>query len=483
MQLEYRQKKQLVLVIIAAAILIIGLLSLLLITGGGGTKNTEDGGKLMTVKITEDVSPIYKNPGKGFVFYGVPPQTLDGDEIAKGNLIYSRMNWVDMEPEEKQYNWDRIDKMIASAKELDMKIALGFIAASSDYGPEDGYVTPKWVFDAGARYYEVTDSRNVTNKIPYWESNPIFLEKQNQFIKALAERYDGNPYVEFVDIRGFGNWGEFHIGNIGISDSKESILHISSDDLFRDYIKPYIDAFKTTQLMLPYGQASHLDAYKKAVSEGVGMRRDGIPDWSDGGDIEFAAGKVMTVTEYTDSLKNLTNSGIWNDNKVFDALIKARVSYTEISRGTGYGDNLNFIEEKKVLMQRLANRIGYHFVAESVTVPSVIYSGKDTDVSMTWKNKGVTRLFNEPCYMALSLIDGAGKVVAVSWLSDVDVHSFEPGDTSFKSSVKFDGVKSGDYSLAVAMFLDKSAEKPGYRLGIEGEKNGWYTVVPEITVR
>jgi hypothetical protein len=48
---------------------------------------------------------------------------------------------------------------------------------------------------------------------PYWEpyyKDPVFLDKLDRFLAAMAKRYDGNPNVAFIDIGSFGVWGEGH---------------------------------------------------------------------------------------------------------------------------------------------------------------------------------------------------------------------------------------------------------------------------------
>lgn len=429
-----------------------------------------------TITLAEDTTPIYRNPGKGFVFYGVIPDTLSAEEIAKGNLVYCRIEWATLEPKEGQYQWWIVENYLKQAQKYGMKFALGVMNASGGYGPEDGYTTPKWVFDAGARYYEITDDRGVVNKIPYWKENPIFFQKLGNFIKALSKRYNGHPDFAFIDIRSFGNWGEFHTGGIEHTDQGEFIGYLTANEVFDLYIDPYIKAFPDTQLMLPYGMTAHKAAYEKAVAQGVGMRRDGIPDWSDGSDIAFASGRVMTVAEYGDTLQALVNSGKWDDQKVTEALMRAGVSYAEIGRGTGYDGNLNFIEHRKDFMASIANKIGYHFVLESVKLPMTVRKNQSFSLTANWANKGVTRLFNEPCHVAVALLDKNGKAVDICWPDTVDPKKWTPGKHTEKSTVKFAKAKKGTYRLAVGLFLKKENQKPDYRLGNKGETGGWYTI-------
>ena len=429
----------------------------------------------------ESHEPIFKNPGKGFVIYGEPDISdlteITPEELSLGSVLYHRWMWSDMEPGENTFCFEKLERDIDFALKHGMKYAFGILNASFDFCPEDGYAVPKWVFDAGARYYEVTDSRGVINRIPYWENNPIFLDKHNEFLKKLAKRYDGDPRVAFIDVRNYGNWGENHIGLINKSDGGEDIPEISADTLETYYYAPYLSYFKKTQLIIPFGQRAHQEAYERAVAQGVGMRRDGIPDWDDGGDIAFVGGRAPTITEYTATLKELVGNNVWDDENVYAAILKANASYTEISRGTGRRGQLNFIREKRALMERLCNRIGYHFVLrllEIETDSSELTAGTDIPIRMTWENKGVAPLFGESCYPAMALIDGAGEVVEICLLPDMDVHSLKPGITEIQSTLHFG--ENGIYNLAVGMLLSENDMIPAYRLGMADERNGWYTL-------
>ena len=44
---------------------------------------------------------------------------------------------------------------------------------------------------------------------PVWD-DPIFLAKLDKFLAAFAARYDGKPWLRYVDIGSIGDWGEGH---------------------------------------------------------------------------------------------------------------------------------------------------------------------------------------------------------------------------------------------------------------------------------
>jgi hypothetical protein len=70
--------------------------------------------------------------------------------------------------------------------------------------------TLEWVYRVDARYEEVNGFME-----PDYD-DPVFLEKVENFVRAMAERYDGDSGTAFVDVGHFGMWG----GTYGIHDPR-----------------------------------------------------------------------------------------------------------------------------------------------------------------------------------------------------------------------------------------------------------------------
>ena len=124
-------------------------------------------------------------------------------------MVYLRLAWSYLEPEEGHFNWSVVDtpaqRWIAKGK----KVALRF--TTSETGQQI-YATPEWVRKAGAQG-TFTRNRQVVTEGGVWEPNfddPVFLEKLERFLAAAGRRYDGNPNIAFVDVGTLGVWGEGH---------------------------------------------------------------------------------------------------------------------------------------------------------------------------------------------------------------------------------------------------------------------------------
>ena len=179
----------------------------------------------VTVK-PENTDEILVNPDMGLVMfhysnrqwaYGQLQERGDTLDWFPGvSTIYFRLPWCLLEPQEGQYRWDLFDSYAAPWIAAGKQIAFRVTCCESRYT----YATPEWVKDAGAKgWFFKMKMMKIYGKDPpgaetdIWEpdyGDPVFLKKLENFLKAMARRYNGKPYVAFMDIGTIGMWGEGH---------------------------------------------------------------------------------------------------------------------------------------------------------------------------------------------------------------------------------------------------------------------------------
>ncbi len=228
-------------------------------------------------KIIQDNDDVLLNPGKGLVYYA---RRLTYDDEHKynfnwvsqemldiSNVIYTRYDWSELQKEEGVFDFTLIDEGIEDCIKYNKKFAFGVMCA--DVSTEEPYVTPKFVFDRGAKYN--LGGNNGKQYIPDWKDE-TFLKYVNEFIKALGEKYNGNPNVAFIDIRSYGNYGEQHLFGLDVldesgqeMDEKEYIKQnrVEPEFLKEKYIEPYMQAFPDTHLIIPWGEDSFNNIYEE----------------------------------------------------------------------------------------------------------------------------------------------------------------------------------------------------------------------------
>jgi hypothetical protein len=177
-----------------------------------------DGDSILLKKFWDE-SKVCNNPHKGWYHhyydnglanYGSLLKEGDFLEDFPGlNHIYLRLAWSYLEPVEGEFHWDVIDRIIDPWVSKGYGIA--FRITCKETTKDQIFAAPKWVMDAGAKgeYFSNPWSKGWKNWEPDY-GDPIFLEKLENFHKAFAERYDRKPWVEYIDIGSYGDWGEGH---------------------------------------------------------------------------------------------------------------------------------------------------------------------------------------------------------------------------------------------------------------------------------
>jgi hypothetical protein len=392
----------------------------------------------ITVK-TEDTGAALVNPRMGWTMhfysnvarnYGSglePSDTLD--DFPGLSTVYLRLPWAYLEPEQGRYNWAILDtpaqRWIAKGKRITLRLT-----CSENWMT---YATPKWVKDAGAKgiFYQYGKGRVPEDEGGAWDpfyDDPIFVEKLDTFLAAYAQRYDGNPNVEFVDVGTYGLWGEGHTHASSQQDSFElQKLHI---DLHRKH-------FKKTLLCISDDYAGHdkpgtrFPITDYALSKGVTIRDDSIMvqppprSWYHAEMAQAFWPQLPVILEH-EHYGGSKQRGAWKPELWLKSVEDYHASFMSI-----HGWPREILSENREIIDRINLRIGYRLQPVSVTWPRTVtiattqdaftaYTdvakhgdvGQRFQVEWSWANKGVA-----PCYPggypALTLKAEDGGIVSV----------------------------------------------------------------------
>ena len=162
-----------------------------------------------------DDKTILENPHKGWYYHYVDNgmhRPFYRDRVAPGyyfedvpalKQIYLRLDWVDIEPEEGKFDWSYVDRVMEEWGAKGFTFSFRFCTYEAGLLGRE-YATPKWVFDKGAKSYNIKGFHE-----PVYD-DPIFLENLDRFLAECGRKLDGHPLVEYVDVGCYGTWGEFH---------------------------------------------------------------------------------------------------------------------------------------------------------------------------------------------------------------------------------------------------------------------------------
>ena len=404
-----------------------------------------------------ETDETFANPGQGWMTMRRLP---DGPGRFPYSVAYFRLNWEELEPVEGQYNWRLIDEAIAAWAKREARIAFRIMTTNAH--SKGYYCSPKWLFDAGCKSFEyvaggadiASGGARITRIEPDY-GDPLYLEKHGRFIKALAERYDGNPQIEFIDIGSYGIWGEWHT------------THPQPWPVRKQIIDMYLAGFRKTQLA---SMSDDAEALAYALAHGTGFRRDGVGSpWHEANWI--GSKKYAQVQGFADQWKRapvvfewfgpydyLIDRG-WSFDRALDFMAANHVTFINDNVGKVPPDQMAKLEQ-------LARRAGYRFVLREISHPESLARGETLTVNMNWSNVGVGKLYRR-YPLVLYLLDATGAIVCQQTQADIDVTSWLPGDHSVAATLRLPAtLQTGQYTLGLAL-VDSASEKPAIRLAID----------------
>ena len=389
--------------------------------------------------------------------------------------------WNKLNPAKGVYDWTELEKLLNALAEHNMGYALRVLPYTpsfikSDFPPQEEYDwTPPFVYEMGAKKIQIdlrgTDYRAYA---PVWDDS-IYIWAAKEFAKALAEKYDGDPRIEYIDIRTFGEWGEWHTSHILGSE-------MPADSVLIDMLDYYASLFKKTQLVLPSNGFG--DVYTHALELGITKRDDGfigIPGRPDtllrayNANLPTIAENIAgykTMLTYDDLIPGGNQK--WTPERWVDAITSAHLTYYVLDQDSDCG--YNFYKDNKALADSMSKVIGYNFTvakAELVTVASA----KDTTstLNITVENTGVAPCFFD-VYMVAEFVDSTGKALSqIGETVRIPKATFKDGssrDFSFKAAGQANIAVQPGVSVALSLYESEDAFKGGKNPTVRFDNDG-----------
>lgn len=186
-----------------------------------------------------------------FAFNNMGNTSLFSDKPYVAGTVLTRY-WAELEPTQGQYNWQIIDNdmkpWIAAGKQVILRVSTaGWTKWQPAQNSKQG--TPQWVYDQGVKHVTASDG---AIKPEYW--NLKFLNALSDFVKAFAQRYDGNPNILSIEI-GVGDGGETKpdtTKDSNVLSRWQAIGYMDASwwQAIQAIINMYVQAFSKTSLVL-----------------------------------------------------------------------------------------------------------------------------------------------------------------------------------------------------------------------------------------
>jgi len=384
----------------------------------------------------QDTGAALVNPDMGWtlMFYSNIPQNYGSklepsdtvDDWPGLSVVYLRIPWAFVEPEEGRFNWPILDtpaqRWIAKGKRVAFRLT-----CSENWTK---YATPEWVKNAGAKGVFYDWGKGPKPDGHFWDpdfADPIFLAKLDNFLRAVAARYDGKPPVAFLDIGTYGMWGEGHTGG------SSRVPQDRANEIVRQHVDLHLKHFKHTRLAViddvtgPGSKGAHQPLTDYALSKGITLRDDSIcvqpppNSWyhAEMAGLFWPTLPVIVEHEHYGASKQ---RGAWGDGSL---LTKAVEDY-HASYLTIHWWPHEMLAETRKTVDQINLRLGYRLQLQEISWPSRVTIGKPFTVETKWANAGVA-----PCYpggfMTLALKDDKGGIVAVLSDESFNLRDLKPG--------------------------------------------------------
>jgi hypothetical protein len=342
------------------------------------------------------------------------------EEFPGMNVVFLRLPWSFLEPEKGKFNWEIIDTPAQRWLQTGRQVA--FCISATENWTRQG--TPQWVFDEGAKAYEV----NGFLEADY--DDPVFLQAVDHFVGEMAGRYDGDPSVAYVAIGHFGMWGEGHTVLTTPVHNREWGFETQ-----KKYIDIYRRHWRRTQLCLSDDFAghdqpgSHFRITDYAFSQGVTLWDCSIlvqpppRSWYHSEMAQQFWPSMPVILEH-EHYGGSVARGAWDKELLLKAVEDYHASYLYI-----HWWPREELEANRDIIARINRRMGYRINMTEASWPAEIRKNEPFRIRSSWRNVGVAPCYGGgyPCF---TIKNGQGGIVAVLVDTEFNVKSLpvaEPG--------------------------------------------------------
>jgi Domain of unknown function (DUF4832) len=391
------------------------------------------------------------------------PQASSKPNFPDTSISYCRWYWNVLEPEPGKFRWEIVDLALEEARAHGQTLAIRLMP----YSNQDPL--PEWYRNSGARRANKPADKDGDIWQPDF-SDPLYLKYWGQLVAEAGKRYDGNPYLDSVDISSVGYWGE------GWSPYMPPFRYQ------KELIDIWFDAFQHTPLLMNFDEQK---ALTYGTEHGAGWRLDCLGDMRKDSNDEYFPAEMLEV--YPQQIVRAGIQDVWQRWPV-----SLESCYT-VSGWKEKGYDLDYILEQalrwhvssvniksapippewKTQFDNFQKRMGYRLILRRLEYPGSVRPGTMMPVHMWWLNAGVAPIYKE-YWLAVQLRSSRNtETIRVP----VDVRKWLPGDAVFDGTLYVpENLADGIYDFRVAM-LDPRTGQPAIRFAIEGRQDdGWYNL-------
>jgi major membrane immunogen (membrane-anchored lipoprotein) len=439
--------------------------------------------------------------------------------------MYWRFNWNHFETTQGNYTWTYFDNIINQAINNGQKFGFGIMSCYPDGAGYTGVQSydggnssyPQYLHNMmqseSVKDWKTTGSGQTTGSgswVPNWNSPSYHarLLALHQALNAHLETasYNGVRYkdvINYIDIRGYGAWGEWHsAGIINTMDQYPAGTRATAAAL-KTIIDAHVQGFPNFPLvtMMSTFDANYLNntynpaevAYHALTVRNnwglLGWRRDnwGATDnyvraYTDQNTRSFNgmvfSGPIMERWKYAPVIGEPPGWGASVNGCMYDDLEAQVRRYHAVSFGNGnYVYPQSFSDCMKSNVRAASKAAGYRHVVEGGSMSTSITTGSPFPITLNWKNVGITPTYDN--WDIVFELKNSGGATVWSGTSALKLKLFLPQTNATPQTDNFTvptSVPAGTYTLNLVV-KDPTGFRQPLPLAITGRKaDGSYTL-------
>jgi hypothetical protein len=433
--------------------------------------------------------------------------------------VYYRFVWTRLEgATQGSYNWSYFDGLINDAIRKKQKFSFGIMTVYPEGTPNEGLQA----YDGGTGAYPeylhnlmqsepVKDWRSGSTWVPNYNSNNylnrLLALNQAVYNHIQAASFNGIKYkdvVQFIDIRGYGSWGEWHSAGLVDNTNQYPAGTFPSVASFKRIVDAHTKGFPTIPLVAMIAgfdagwlgntnnppEIAHYILTQKNTWGPIGWRRDQwgatddyLKEYLENNNRSF--GGVTFKNLIMERWKTAPVTGeppAWNPGDYFDLERQVRL-YHATSFGNGnYGVTPNGTIKDRV--RAASKATGYRLKILSGEAPQAIPKNGTFSIKTIWQNAGIAPTYEN--WNVIFELQNAGNAVVWSGTSTKILKLFLPAAAGAVTTDKFTlpaTVPAGTYKLVVRV-KDPAKYRPDIRLAVNGRNaDGSYTIFTSVVVK
>src|SRR5262249_4150433 len=313
------------------------------------------------------------------------PQAATKPDFPDTSVSYCRWYWNVLEPEPRKFRWEIVDLALEEARAHGQTLAIRLMP----YSNQDPL--PEWYRNSGARRANKPTDKDGQIWQPDF-SDPLYLKYWGELVAEAGRHYDGNPYLDSVDISSVGYWGE------GWSP------YMPAFPYQKELIDVWLEAFPRTTLLMNFDEQQ---ALTYGTEHGAGWRLDCLGDMRTSSTNPYFPAEMLEI--YPQQIVRAGIQNVWQRSPV-----SLETCYT-VAGWKERGYDLDYILEQalrwhvstvniksapipsewKTQFDAFQKKIGYRFNLRRLEYSKVVTPGSMMPVHMWWLNEGGAPTFKE----------------------------------------------------------------------------------------